>query len=521
MNRWNNNPEEILTKKVSKMSNSSTFNILDLNNYILLEILGFLNATDLWLLSKTCGRLNDLIEKECFWRYIDARDSPNTVEKIEYCAQKCNQATRDVRICADGRHLVIISSTFFRYLNRASITILALENQKICGNDIQLKHFPENLMELSLKKTYITEINEFLTYYDHQLKKLKVKYLLVSKMSNSSTFNILDLNNYILLEILGFLNATDLWLLSKTCGRLNDLIEKECFWRYIDARDSPNTVEKIEYCAQKCNQATRDVRICADGRHLVIISSTFFRYLNRASITILALENQKICGNDIQLKHFPENLMELSLKKTYITEINEFLTYYDHQLKKLKVLILDQCCWVNGKILHRFGDLKSLEIISLYKCKGLYDVELGMIQTFNQLRIADCRFSGLGNFFLQSLARKPKVQEIYFQNYLTTYFVEKNARDMEIKNSKSKNFKYSYITENDDIPLWNETALHKFVGSTSTTEKVPYGHLTETSTELYATANPIDENYNFHSLLYQRPYEKCTCQNNPDLTLKK
>ncbi|XP_071053300.1 uncharacterized protein [Onthophagus taurus] len=323
--------------------------------------------------------------------------------------------------------------------------------------------------------------------------------------------NILNLNDYTLLDIFRYLNSTDLWLLSMTCQQLHNFIKTKQIWNQIEIDN------KIVFSIEKIISSTKDVRICADGRHSNIIPNYFFEKFSTLNLTVLALENQKIYGSQIKLKDFPQSLIELSWKKTYIADTSEFSKHNPDIFKNLKVLILDQCCWVNGKILHRFGDLKSLEIISLYKCKGLYDVELGMIQTFNQLRIADCRFSGLGNFFLQSLARKPKVQEIYFQNYLTTYFVEKNARDMEIKNSKSKNFKYSYITENDDIPLWNETALHKFVGSTSTTEKVPYGHLTETSTELYATANPIDENYNFHSLLYQRPYEKCTCQNNPDL----
>ncbi|XP_022911326.2 uncharacterized protein [Onthophagus taurus] len=337
--------------------------------------------------------------------------------------------------------------------------------------------------------------------------------------ANTHKLNILNLNDYILLNIFRYLNLTDLWLISKTCQRLHDIVQTKYLWYKIDARDLTNNNEKIDFCIDKITNTTEDVRISADGRHIKLIPDNFFLNISTLNLSVLALENMKIDGNMLKLRDFPETLIELSLKKTYVTNTFELQKYYPEQLKNLKVFILDQCFWVNLSILDRLESLKSLEILSLYKCKGLYDVELSITKKFDSLRIVDCRFSGLGNIFLQSLAKKPKVQEIYFQDYLTTYFVEKDAREVEIADNSQK-LKNSYVSDLDDIALWNEDILHNFVGSTSTIEKIPYGHLSETSIKEYSSAKPIQGCYTFQSTLYKRPYDECTCQNNPNIAAR-
>ncbi|XP_071053270.1 uncharacterized protein [Onthophagus taurus] len=340
---------------------------------------------------------------------------------------------------------------------------------------------------------------------------------------NSIELNILDLIivqiQNTLLNIFRYLNFTDIWLVSKTCQRLHDFVETKCLWYEIDVRGVSNISEKIDFCIEKITDTTKDFRISADGRHIKIIPDHFFLNISTLKLTVLALENQKISGNMMKFKDFPDTLIELSLKKTYVTNTAEMQKYYPDQLKNLKVLILDQCFWVNRYILYRLECLKSLEILSLYKCKGLYDVELDIMKDFHSLRIVDCRFSGLGNMFLKCLSKMPKIQEIYFQDYLTTYFLEKSARELEVADGSQK-LKNSYVCDLDDIALWNEDILRSFGGPTSTIEKIPYGHLSESSITLYSSAKPIRENYTFQSVLYQRPYNECSCQNNRNLTAK-
>ncbi|XP_071052630.1 uncharacterized protein [Onthophagus taurus] len=338
---------------------------------------------------------------------------------------------------------------------------------------------------------------------------------------NTSSLNILNLNDYTLLDIFRYLNKTDLWLVSQTCQRLHDLVKTEYLWYEIDARDVSNNREKIDFCIEKITNSTKDIRMCADGRHIKIIPDYFFLNLSTLNLTVLALENQKICGNMLKLKDFPESLIELSFKKTYITDTSGIHSYCPVQLKNLKVLILDHCFWVSRRILSVLQWLSSLEILSLYKCKGLYDVDLDIstMQEFNALRIVDCRFSGLGDTFLKCLAKKPKIQEIYFQDYLTTYFLERDERELEIAHG-CKNLKNSYVSDLDDIALWNEDILHSFVGPTATIEKAPYGYLSDSSIHLYSSAKPIQDSYSFQSILYQRPYNECTCQNNPNIVTR-
>nr|XP_022921074.1 uncharacterized protein LOC111429404 isoform X1 [Onthophagus taurus] len=140
---------------------------------------------------------------------------------------------------------------------------------------------------------------------------------------------------------------------------------------------------------------------------------------------------------------------------------------------------------------------------------------MSIIKGFHELRIMDCRFSSLGNMFLKNLSKKPKIREIYFQHYLTTYFPEKHRRELEIS-SGSRRLKHSYIKDHDDIPLWNENVLRSYFGSNVNTNEM-YNHcnsLSDRSTERYTHSNYIEDNYHFESVLYKRPYNECTCEYN-------
>nr|XP_022918848.1 uncharacterized protein LOC111427780 [Onthophagus taurus] len=180
-------------------------------------------------------------------------------------------------------------------------------------------------------------------------------------------------------------------------------------------------------------------------------------------------------------------------------------------MKNLKVFILDECFWVNGKFIYILGTYSALEILSLYKCKKLFDFDIRYLTDFNKLRIIDCRFSGLGNEFFKYMTQKTQLQEMYFENYLTMYFPTKIEREKEL-NSGSQPKKYSYYSKVDDIALWDKNVVNQHFGEDCDTRKRAYGHVNYCGTTLYSEAQAIEGNdNNFKSILYEPPYDKCTC----------
>lgn len=126
-------------------------NILELSDCTLLILLSFLDATSLYFLGqydpsynfkflvltmsslRTCQRLHELVKDPRLWKVIDARCSPNTLEKVQYCEERINDRTTRVLFAADSRCKEIVSNRLFKGSVGQNLTVLALENQRIDG----------------------------------------------------------------------------------------------------------------------------------------------------------------------------------------------------------------------------------------------------------------------------------------------------------------------------------------------------------------------------------------------------
>ncbi|XP_074041955.1 uncharacterized protein isoform X2 [Leptinotarsa decemlineata] len=300
---------------------------------------------------------------------------------------------------------------------------------------------------------------------------------------------ILELPHYVLTTLFSYVDSTSLYHLSQTCNYLRDIIEDPSFWRYIDAREEPNTLEKIQYCTNRVHERTTHL-LLRGNLNLFGFPIAFFEQIKSfGNITVLALENVKLQGSKVALKDFPPGLEELSLKRTYVKNSTYFFQHSVRNLNKLRVLILDECRWVTCSFILSVSKYEHLEIISIVKC---LKVHLDMVPYLNiakfgckKLKVFDCRFTGIGGELLRTFYNKEALQRLYFQS-----------------------FKSAEVDYNEKI-IDSESGFKKNPPDPNTAMSISDKHLFEYASKIGKAADEVEKV--FDSLLYKDPYPECTC----------
>ncbi|KAG5891797.1 hypothetical protein JTB14_006189 [Gonioctena quinquepunctata] len=302
---------------------------------------------------------------------------------------------------------------------------------------------------------------------------------------------LLELPHYVLSTLFSYVDATSLFHLSQTCNYLKEFIDDPSFWRYIDARDDPNTCSKLHYCTNRTHERTTHLLLHGNLNLLDLPSFFFDKIKPFQNLRVLALENLKLQGSKVALKDFPAGLEELSLRRTYVKNSTYFFQHSVRNLSKLRVLILDECCWVTCSFLLSVSKYEHLEIISIVKCLR---VHLNMIPYLNvakfgckKLKVFDCRFTGIGGELLRTFYSKESLQRLYFQSFKSA---EVDYDEKIIDNSGTGSRKNSNSDPNTAISI-ADIHLYEY---NSTTAKA--------SSEVEKV---------FDSLLYEDPYPECTC----------
>ncbi|CAG9861193.1 unnamed protein product [Phyllotreta striolata] len=302
---------------------------------------------------------------------------------------------------------------------------------------------------------------------------------------------LLELPHYVMRILFSYLDATSLYHLSGTCNYLKEFILDPTFWKRIDAREDPNTCDKIEYCTSRIHSRTTHLFLRGNLSY-IDLPSNFFSFINPFdNIKVLALENVKLKGVKVTLRDFPAGLEELSLKRTYVKDSDYFFQHSVKNMPKLRVLILDECSWVTCSFLLSICKYEYLEIISIVKCLR---VHLNTIPYLNvaklgckKLKIFDCRFTGIGGELLRTFYSKENIQRLYFQSF------------------KSSEVDYQEKIVNQ----WDSTKKRQSVDPSYTDMSISDRHLIEF---ISTTAKPKNEVEKIsYSVLYKDPYPECTC----------
>lgn len=89
------------------------------------------------------------MEDPQLWRYIDARQEPNSTKKVNYVCDRVHDKTLHILLRAESKYEGVLSQQNLIGWNQLEqLTVLALENQRFDGRSVRIK---STLVVLSLK----------------------------------------------------------------------------------------------------------------------------------------------------------------------------------------------------------------------------------------------------------------------------------------------------------------------------------------------------------------------------------
>ncbi|KAK9874381.1 hypothetical protein WA026_002728 [Henosepilachna vigintioctopunctata] len=312
-----------------------------------------------------------------------------------------------------------------------------------------------------------------------------------------ASVSLMDFSDCLMLNLLKYLDSSSLYHLTKVNKRFETLVLDSCLWKKIDARDEPNSKEKIKYCLERMNKSTSLLCLRGENANLPLLTEIQFdNFPNH--LTILALENQNIDQPSVSLNNFPSSLVELSFKNSAISNSSYFFKRTFEKMENLRVLLLDGCSLINSSVVMSVSKYHKLEILSFYKCQIENSIPYFSIAAwhgFKKLRVLDVRLSGLGNPFLKSMIRCTNIISFYFQNMDTSYVLDFKNRKYELETSGG-------VIQTPQV----EFTLLRNSGNEDTL-------ITDKGTaELRRTSSSNESSsYVTNSFLYTDPYGACTC----------
>lgn len=124
-----------------------------------------------------------------------------------------------------------------------------------------------------------------------------VLYIILSYLDATSLYNLKEWD-YWYIFVLSFIHL----MLCRASRRLECLCEEDVFWKRIDARRKPFTLETILYCLKRTDANTIQLSLSGRNRSDDIMSLPLSVNIKTSqSLRVLALENQTINGDEVIL----------------------------------------------------------------------------------------------------------------------------------------------------------------------------------------------------------------------------
>ncbi|KAL1500800.1 hypothetical protein ABEB36_006242 [Hypothenemus hampei] len=181
---------------------------------------------------------------------------------------------------------------------------------------------------------------------------------------------------------------------------------------------------------------------------------------------------------------FPISLVELSLRRTHVKNNKLFFHNSYSTMRNLKVLILDECGWLDSSFFMSVAKYYNLELLSIIKCTKLHINALPYLNVArhgcHKLKLIDCRFSTIAHDMLEQA--RYNIVALYVQS-MSSYELD----------TSSSLFKVAPVRTTENEELISQSTVRDF-----SLER--FRHLTRDLFE------ELPE-----SLLYTDPYPECSC----------
>lgn len=80
------------------------------------------------------------MEDPQLWRYIDARQEPNSTKKVNYVCDRVHDKTLHILLRAESKYVgVLPQQNLIGWNQLEQLTVLALENQRFDGRSVRIK----------------------------------------------------------------------------------------------------------------------------------------------------------------------------------------------------------------------------------------------------------------------------------------------------------------------------------------------------------------------------------------------
>ncbi|XP_071567499.1 uncharacterized protein [Temnothorax nylanderi] len=242
----------------------------------------------------------------------------------------------------------------------------------------------------------------------------------------TSSLNILEFSDDVLLNILKYLHPQDLMAISLCCQRFAQLAQDRTLWRRVDFRTNPILLDDLNQYMKflqpiTMSLAIRGNLICREGSSL---TQKFFNNMKTLcdQLKELIIEEYYINGDKIHITDFPCTIEKLSLKGCKMNYLQNNKSYFfkmDLHMPNLTCLILSNCEWFTPHSLLVISKIPKLKELRLNSCHRLGEcVAYASLATrfgFKTLEVLDLRDTALGDSEVGCFSSTKTLTHLYLE----------------------------------------------------------------------------------------------------------
>ncbi|XP_024880402.1 uncharacterized protein LOC112460116 [Temnothorax curvispinosus] len=242
----------------------------------------------------------------------------------------------------------------------------------------------------------------------------------------TSSLNILEFSDDVLLNILKYLHPQDLMAISLCCQRFAQLAQDRTLWRRVDFRTNPILLDDLNQYMKflqpiTMSLAIRGNLICREGSSL---TQKFFNNVKTLcdQLKELIIEEYYINGDKIHITDFPCTIEKLSLKGCKMNYLQNNKSYFfkmDLHMPNLTCLILSNCEWFTPHSLLVISKIPKLKELRLNSCHRLGEcVAYASLATrfgFKTLEVLDLRDTALGDSEVGCFSSTKTLTHLYLE----------------------------------------------------------------------------------------------------------
>ncbi|KAL6443454.1 hypothetical protein ACFW04_002949 [Cataglyphis niger] len=257
----------------------------------------------------------------------------------------------------------------------------------------------------------------------------RIKFEKITNLSRvTSSPNILEFSDDVLLNILKYLYPQDLMAVSLCCHRLAQLIQDRTLWRRVDFRIKPMLLNDLNQYMKFLQPITMSLAMRGNfvsGECSEHLTQRFFENVKALcnQLKELIIEEYYINGDKIQITDFPCTIEKLSLKgcqMNYLQRSNKsYFFKMDLYMPNLTCLILSNCQWFTPHSLLVISKIPKLKELRLNSCHRLGEcVAYASLATrfgFKTLEILDLRDTALGDSEVGCFSSTKTLTHLYLE----------------------------------------------------------------------------------------------------------